>query len=159
QAYGMDNFTTIGLFYLMFAPLPDRYALGWRIWQPRPRDPRLQGFLQRVLQLHLCIIYFFSGLTKSLGSDWWNGTSIWRSLTCPPFNIISPGILASWKYLLPSVGIAVLILEIGYPFFIWPKRTRRFWLLSILGMHSGIGIVMGLYLFSLIMIVLNLAAF
>jgi hypothetical protein len=61
--------------------------------------------------------------------------------------------------MLPSFGIAVLILEIGYPFFIWPKRTRPTWLLCILGMHIVIGITMGLYLFSLIMIVLNLAAF
>lgn len=158
-AYGMDNFTTIGLFYLMLAPLPDRYALDWRIWQPHPRDPHLQGFFQRVLQVHLCLIYFFSGLTKSLASDWWDGTSIWRSLTCAPFNIISPDALVPWKYLLTPMGITVLILELGYPLFIWPKRTRLIWLTSILGMHIAIGITMGLYLFSFIMIVLNLAAF
>jgi hypothetical protein len=159
QAYGMDNFTTIGLFYLMLAPLPDRYALDWRIWQPRPRDPNLLGFFQRVLQFHLCIIYFFTGLIKSVASDWWNGTGIWRSLTCAPFNVISPGALASWRYVLGAVGIAVLIVELGYPFFIWPKRTRAIWLLCIVGMHAAIALAMGLYLFSLIMIVLNLAAF
>jgi hypothetical protein len=159
QAYGMDNFTTIGLFYLMLAPLPDRYALDWRIWQPRARDPHLLGFFQRVLQLHLCIIYFFSGLTKSLASDWWDGTGIWRSLTSAPFNFISPSALASLRYLLGPVGIAVLILELGYSFFIWPKRTRAIWLVCIVGIHAAIALAMGLYLFSLIMIVLNLAAF
>lgn len=159
QAYGMDNFTTIGLFYLMLAPLPDRCAMDRRIWQSHARDPRLLGFFQRVLQIHLCIIYFFSGLTKSLAFDWWNGTSIWRALTSAPFDIISPGALASWRYLLVSFGIGVLILEIAYPFFIWPKRTRAIWLLCIVGMHSAIAIGMGLYLFSLIMIVLNVAAF
>jgi hypothetical protein len=159
QAYGMDNFTTIGLLYLMLAPLPDRCAMDRRIWQSHAKDPHLLGFFQRVLQIHLCIIYFFSGLTKSLAFDWWNGTSIWRALTSAPFDIISPGALASWRHMLPSFGIAVLILEIGYPFFIWPKRTRPTWLLCILGMHIVIGITMGLYLFSLIMIVLNLAAF
>ena len=91
MTYGMDYFTTIGLFYLMIAPLPDRYALDYRIWTRRPKDRHLLGFFQRVLQLHLCLIYFFSGLAKSLGVDWWNGTSIWRSLTCPPFNVMSPG--------------------------------------------------------------------
>ena len=29
-SYGLDNFMTIGLFYLMLSPLPDRYALDWR---------------------------------------------------------------------------------------------------------------------------------
>jgi hypothetical protein len=159
QAYGMDNFTTIGLFYLMLAPLPDRNALDWRVWRPRPREPQLLGFFQRVLQLHLCIIYFFTGVTKSLASDWWNGTSIWRSLTSAPFNFISPDALASLRYLLAPVGTAVLILELGYPFFIWPKRTRAIWLVCIVGMHAAIALAMRLYLFSLIMIVLNLAAF
>jgi len=30
--YGMDNFTTIGLFYLIVAPFPDRSSLDWRLW-------------------------------------------------------------------------------------------------------------------------------
>jgi hypothetical protein len=30
-SYGMDNFMTIGLFYLMLSPLPDRYSLDWRL--------------------------------------------------------------------------------------------------------------------------------
>jgi hypothetical protein len=28
-SYGADNFATIGLFYLMIAPLPDRWSLDW----------------------------------------------------------------------------------------------------------------------------------
>ena len=72
-SYGVDNFTSIGLFYLMLSPLPDHLALDsrWRKWPPK--KTQLQSFWQRVLQLHLCVIYFFSGLTKLLGSGWWNG--------------------------------------------------------------------------------------
>ena len=33
------------------------------------------------------------------------------------------------------------------------------WLISVLGMHIAIGLTMGMYLFALIMIVLNVAAF
>ena len=159
MTYGMDYFTTIGLFYLMIAPLPDRYALGYRIWTRRPKDPHLLGFFQRVLQLHLCLVYFFSGLAKSLGVDWWNGTSVWRSLTCPPYNVLSSDTLLHFTWLLPLVGISVCVLELGYPFFIWPERTRPVWLVGILAMHVTTAFTMGLYLFSLIMVVLNLAAF
>jgi hypothetical protein len=60
---------------------------------------------------------------------------------------------------LPLLGILVCLIETGFPFFIWPKRTRLIWLLCVLGMHAGIGLTMGLYLFSLVMIVLDLAAF
>jgi len=39
------------------------------------------------------------------------------------------------------------------------KKTRFIWLVCIVGMHIAIGLTMGMYLFALTMIVLNLAAF
>jgi hypothetical protein len=158
-SYGMDNFMTIGLFYLILSPLPDRLSLDWRLRDLRPKNPQLLGFWRRVLQLHLCIIYFFSGLTKCLGSGWWNGSSVWRALIRPPFNIVDPEILVRWKYLFPVAGIFICLLEITYPFFIWNSKTRKIWLICICAMHVGIGVTMGMYLFALIMIVLNVAAF
>jgi hypothetical protein len=158
-AYGVDNFMRIGLFYLMLSPLPDSRALDRKLW-PRPaQDRHVSGFFLRVLQLHLCVAYFFSGLTKSLGAPWWNGESMWRALTRPPFNIIPTDVVLFCGALLPAIGIAVWVLELGYSVFIWPRQTRAIWLGAILLMHIGIGLAMGLYLFASIMIVLNLAAF
>jgi hypothetical protein len=158
-SYGVDNFMTIGLFYLMLSPLPDRYALDWRLREVQPKNPQLLGFWRRVLQLHLCIIYFFSGLTKCLGIGWWDGSNVWRALIRPPFNVIDPEILVRWRYFFPVAGIFVCLLEIGYPFFIWHSKTRNIWLIGICAMHVGIGLTMGMYLFAFIMIVLNVAAF
>ena len=158
-SYGMDNFLTIGLFYLMLSPLPDRFSLDCRFRDLQLKDPQLLGFWRRVLQLHLCIIYFFSGLTKCLGSGWWDGSNVWRALIRQPFNVIDPEILVRWKDLFPLAGIVVFLLEFGYPFFIWSSRTRKIWLFAICGMHLAIGVAMGMYLFSLVMIVLNMAAF
>ena len=158
-SYGVDNFITIGLFYLMLSPLPDQYSLDWRLRELTAKSPQLVGFWRRVLQLHLCLIYFFSGLTKCLGSGWWNGSSVWRALIRPPFNVIDPEILIRWKYLFPVAGIFTCLLEIGYPFFIWNSKTRKIWLIGICAMHVGIGFTMGMYLFAFIMIILNVAAF
>src|SRR5438034_5670557 len=158
-AYGADNLMTMGLFYLMLSPLPDRYSLDQWLVNREPKDPQLLGFWQRVLQLHLCIVYFIGGLAKCLGSGWWDGSNLWRALTRPPFNIISPDILIRFKYVLPVLGISICLLEVGYVIFIWMKKTRRVWLIGILGMHIAIGLTMGMYLFALVMIVLNLAAF
>jgi hypothetical protein len=158
-AYGADNFMTMGLFYLMLSPLPDRYSLDHRLVKTKPKDPRLLGFWRRVLQVHLCLVYFFGGLAKCLGSGWWDGSNLWRALTRPPFDIISPDILIRFKYLLPILGISICLIELGYVFFIWMKKTRFVWLVCIVGMHIAIGLTMGMYLFALIMIVLNLAAF
>ena len=108
---------------------------------------------------HLCIIYFFSGLTKCVGPGWWDGSSVWRALIRPPFNVINPEILVTWKYLFPLAGILICLLEVGYPFFIWSTTTRKLWLLGVCTMHVAIAVAMGMYLFSLVMIILNLAAF
>lgn len=159
-SYGLDNFMTIGLFYLMLSPLPGRYALEQR-WRQKPPAPdrHLLGFFRRVLQLHLCVIYFFSGLAKCLGTDWWNGANVWRALTRPPFNLIPVETLLAAKYLFPVAGIAICLLETSYAFFIWPRKTRAVWLSGIVAMHATIGLAMGMYLFALVMIVLNVAAF
>jgi hypothetical protein len=159
-SYGVDNFMTIGLFYLMLSPLPDRYSLDCQFGLgSRPKKPQFLGFWRRVLQLHLCVIYFFSGFTKCLGSGWWDGSNLWRALIRPPSNIIAPELLVRLKYLFPIAGVFICILETGYPFFIWGRRTRKVWLICICVMHIAIGLTMGMYLFALIMIVLNAAAF
>lgn len=158
-SYGVDNFMTIGLFYLMLSPLPDRHSLDGWLRKGHLKTSRLNGFFQRVLQLHLSVIYFFSGLTKCLGAGWWDGSNIWRALTRPPFNVIPPEILVRWKDVLPILGILICIVEISYPLFIWLKRTRFLWLCAVMAMHVAIGVVMRMYLFALVMMVLNLAAF
>jgi hypothetical protein len=158
-AYGADNFMTTALFYLMLSPLPGEYSFDYWVTRAKPRNPHALGFWRRVIQINLCFVYFTGGLAKFLGSGWWDGSNLWRSLIRPPFNVISPELLVHFKYVLPILGISICLLELSYPIFIWLKSTRRIWLVCILAMHAGIGLLMGLYLFALIMIVMNVAAF
>jgi hypothetical protein len=157
--YGADNFMTTALFYLMLSPLPDRYSLDRWVTQQEAKRPTTFGFWRRVLQVNLCFVYLVGGLGKLLGSGWWDGSNLWRALIRPPFTLIPAHVLIHFKYLLPLLGISILLLELSYPVFIWLKTTRRIWLGCILAMHVGIGVFMGLYLFALIMIVMNVAAF
>src|SRR6266542_1195189 len=158
-AYGADSFMTTALFYLMLSPLPDRCSFDHWVIETKSKNPQLLGFWRRVVQVHLCFVYLIGGLAKCLGHGWWNGSNLWRSLIRPPFNLVSPDILVRFKYALPALGISICLLEVSYPVFIWIKKTRRVWLICILAMHAAIGLLMGLYLFALVMIVLNLAAF
>jgi hypothetical protein len=157
-SYGVDNLTVIGLFYLMIAPLGDRLSLDSILWH-RSSNKALLSFFRRILQIHLCFIYFFGGVSKLAGIGWWNGTSLWRALTVPPFHFVDPELVVHWKMLLPVAGLATCALELLYPIFIWPRRTRTFWLVSVCAMHFMIGLTMGMFLFAFIMIVLNVAAF
>jgi hypothetical protein len=158
-SYGVDNFTIIGLFYLTIAPLPDSAALDAQWRGILPGNSTLQGLHRRVLQLHICVIYFFGGISKCAGRGWWNGISLWRALTRAPFDIVSPEILIRASFILTLAGILVCVMEASYAIFIWPRNTRFIWFAGVLGMHVGIGLMMGMYLFASVMIVLNLAAF
>lgn len=158
-AYGADSFMTTALFYLMLSPLPGHYSLDHWVTKTKPKNPLLLGFWRRVLQVHLCFVYFIGGLAKCLGNGWWDGSNLWRSLIRPPFNLVPPDLLVQFKYALPVLGISICLLEVSYPIFIWLKRTRWIWLGCTLAMHAAIGLMMGLYFFALVMIVMNLAAF
>jgi len=158
-AYGADNFMTTALFYLMLSPLPDRYSFDHWVAKTKPKNAQALGFWRRVLQVHLCFVYLIGGLSKFLGNGWWDGSNLWRSLIRSPFNLVSPDILIRFKYALPVLGIAICLLEVSYPICIWIKKTRLIWLVCILAMHAAIGILMGLYLFALMMIIMNVAAF
>src|SRR5213594_3844272 len=127
-AYGADNFMTMALFYLMLSPLPDGYSFDQWVVKTKPKNPQLLGFWRRVLQLHLCFVYFIGGLAKCLGNGWWDGSNLWRSLIRPPFTIVPPDILVRFKYALPVLGISICLIEVSYPIFVWMKRTRLFWL-------------------------------
>jgi hypothetical protein len=158
-AYGADNFMTTALFYLMLSPLPDHYSFDHWVAKTKPKNPELLGFWRRVLQVHLCFVYFIGGLAKCLGNGWWDGSNLWRSFLRPSFNLVPPDMLVRFKYALPVLGISICLLEVSYPIFIWIKKTRVVWLVCILAMHAAIGLMMGLYLFALVMIIMNLAAF
>ena len=158
-AYGADSFMTTALFYLMLSPLPDRYSFDHWVAKTKPKNPQLLGFWRRVLQVHLCFVYFIGGFAKCLGDGWWDGSNLWHSLIRRPFTVVPADVLIRFKYALPVLGISICLIEVSYPIFIWIKKTRLIWLVCILAMHIAIGLLMGLYLFALVMIVMNLAAF
>src|SRR5262249_21485083 len=112
-----------------------------------------------LLQVHLCLVYFFSGLTKSFGSGWWNGENIWYALTLPSYAVWPVSSMAKLAPILPVIGICVVALELSYPFLIWPRKSRYLVLTAICGLHAAIGLTMGMWLFALVMLILNLAAF
>lgn len=155
--YGVDEFAHIALFYCVWMPVGRVWSLDAQ-GQPA-EEPSAEARLSlRVLQFHLCVVYFASGIEKAMGEQWINGEAIWRTLMRPEF----AGIDFTWLAGVPAVAIALclatLVVEIGYPFMIWQRWTRPLWALQTIGLHVGIAIFLGLWTFALTMIVLNVAA-
>lgn len=157
--YGVDQFANIFLFYLMW--MPAGAALSLDRWLGRtPGGPTSTARLAlRMVQVHLCIVYLTSGLGKALGEQWWNGDAIWRTLNMPDYRQYDFTWLAYHPWLAVGAGWMVLLIEIGYPFMIWPRRTRRLWVAATVALHVGIAVFMGLTVFGAIMAVLTISAF
>jgi hypothetical protein len=159
MVYGMDIFTHIALFYCLIMPVGDALSLDVRLGWRKPGASVAAGVTRRTLQLHMCIVYTSSGLEKAAGLQWWNGEAIWRSVMLPSFASFDLHWLAYVPWLAAAIGWSVLVLETGYGFFIWFRRTRLIWLLTIAAMHLGIGLFLGMWMFAWIMIILNFGAF
>lgn len=118
-------------------------------------------YLVIMLQLHLCLVYFFAGLGKIVGTDWWDGNAMWSVMTVYSLDIYKGYTEAFLKLgpVLQFLSIGTVMVELFYPVLIYYKRTRLITLFSVIAMHIGIAFVMGLFTFGLVMTMMNLIAF
>lgn len=177
--FGMDAIMMSLLLYLMVAPSGaalsvDRLIEGWRMRRrgesPSPPAPSVgANVIIRMMQIHFCIIYGASGLSKLQGPAWWNGTALWGTMANPEFNPVDLSWYLSmlvllcrnrwlWEVATTSGAIYTLALEIGFPFLIWSRRWRPWLIIGAVLLHLGIAMIMGLMTFGLIMLSL-LASF
>ncbi len=172
----------------------DRLLLGWwrtakpgivqawyRFWKlPPPAANEIAPALEpptesvsanvaiRLLQIHVGVVYLFSGVSKLLGPAWWNGTALWATLANYEFAPMQHEIYLDflrflgehqWLYdlFMTGGGLFTLCFEIGYIFLIWRPRLRWVFLGAAILLHGGIGLFMGLKTFALMMLVMNMA--
>jgi hypothetical protein len=177
-AYSIDNM--IRKWWVQAKP---GVVLGWyRFWRlPTPAavapaapvpdvpEPSVSANVAiRLLQIHVCIIYLMAGLSKLLGQAWWSGGAIWMTIANYEF---APMQFEAYMWFLRQLGsyqllydafntgggLFTLAFEIGYAFLIWRPRLRWVFLAGAILLHGGIGLLMGLKTFSLMMLVMNMA--
>jgi hypothetical protein len=159
-SYGVDAFTNLLLFYCLIMPTNKYYALDTVLLKnKKTSNPVYESFFMRVLQIHLCIAYFFGGIGKLIMPGWISADGIWKSLMLVNFKIIDFSFLANYPIVTTTLGCVIVALELLYPIFIYIDKTRRLWLIGIILMHVFIGLFMSLPFFGLVMIIFNIAAF
>jgi hypothetical protein len=156
--YGVDQLANTFLFYLLVFPSGRAWTFESRSAASRREKPIPVGVL-RVMQAHLCAIYLGAGLWKAMGRQWWNGEAIWQTVSQPAFRTFDLSSLARHSWIPMLAGWGTLVVEIGYPFLIWPRRTRRAWCIAAIGLHLAVGLLMGLVFFSLVMILFTCCLF
>ncbi|WP_316753680.1 HTTM domain-containing protein [Pedobacter gandavensis] len=158
-SYGVDNLTSIALFYCFLFPVGAQYAIDQKLFSKRQVNP---SPYRKILQLHLSLIYISSGFVKLTGSDWRSGEAIWQSVHLLKHNLlisIDYDVMAIYPVVALAISWSVVLIELFYPFLMFSKKFNKGGLIILISMHLGIAICLGLYYFSLLMILLSLAAF
>jgi hypothetical protein len=179
--FGMDAMMVIVQTYLLIAPAGLVYSvdawlrrrrIGWwrddSIDPDRPPNTVAANLAVRLLQIHFCMVYAVSGLSKLQGWSWWSGDAVWGTIANPNFSPMGSALFKNFLYFLAEyrwlyhvvVGGGVLFtlfLEVGFPAAVWNRRTRWVLVTASVLLHTGIGFLMGLGGFSLFMYVFVLA--
>ena len=157
--YGVDQLANTFLFYLFVFPSGRAWTFESRRPAAADREETIPVGCLRVMQAHLCVIYLAAGLFKAMGRQWWNGEAIWQAVSQPAFSTFDLSWLARYPWIPTLAGWGTLVVEIGYAFLIWPRRTRKVWSIATIGLHLGIALFMGLVFFSSVMILLTCCLF
>jgi hypothetical protein len=161
--FGLDQINGLLALYLAVGPAGARYSLdacwrGARGDRSLTRDRSvLANVAQRLIQIHMCIVYLFAGLGKLLGQSWWAGTALWGAFANYEYQTLDMTWLAWHPILVNLLTQTILFWEISYCVLIWPRLTRPLMLALAVALHLGIGLCMGMMTFGLAMLVGNLA--
>jgi uncharacterized protein (TIGR03000 family) len=111
----------------------------------------------RLIQVHMCVIYLFAGMSKLLGEPWWDGTAIWRTAASYEYQSVDLTWLAHVPLLVNVLTQFAALWELSYCVLVWPKLTRPLVLAAAFLIHLSIGVCMGMMTFGLIMIIGNMS--
>ncbi len=111
----------------------------------------------RLMQLHLCVIYFFGGIGKLRGEMWWDGSALWYTAASFEYQSLDLTWIGYSPIIVSALTHITLFWEVSYAALVWPMKTRPWVLMIAVMVHAGIAIFLGMITFGFMMIVCNFA--
>jgi hypothetical protein len=161
--FGLDDTNAMLALYLMLGPCGAEYSVDrWLTRRRRgavlPMEPSIGANIAiRLLQVHLCVIYLFSGIGKIQGDTWWNGNAVLMAVGNLEYQSVSATWLIRYRYLAALLAHITVFWETFYCVLVWPRLTRPLVLAIAVGVHMGIGLFLGMWTFGLAMLIANIA--
>lgn len=154
-SYGADVIAGVFLFYLAWSDNCARLSV-MNLWKKkkslRTESDWLTSAMMRMIQFQICIIYAYTGFEKLRGQAWWDGTALWSVLANPQMVFYDLTFIRHLPILIAIGSFSSILLEIYFPAAMLHPKARRPWLIMGFFFHLGIGLLMGLMHFSLVMI-------
>jgi hypothetical protein len=160
--FGLDKINCMLALYLVIGPCGARYSVDrlWRMRRGAPTEvpPSVTANLAiRLIQVHMCIIYLFSGIGKLHGYQWVTGEASWLSFALLEYQSLDMTWLGKFPKLLNFMTHLTVFWELTYCALVWPRLTRPWVLLMAVFVHGGIILFLGMPTFGLVMLIGNLA--
>ena len=161
--FGLDQINGMLAAYLMIGPSGAAFSVD--AWFKRKKElqqtqnPKSTSATLsiRLIQIHMCLTYFFAAIGKLLGESWWNGEAIWGAVANAEYQSIDLTWLANYPEVINVMTHVTLFWELSYVALVWPKLTRPFVLALAIPLHLGIAFGLGMITFGLVMLIGNLA--
>lgn len=166
--FGLDQVNAMLAMYLMLGPSGAVYSVDRWLAQRQAgqgaRNARNEvassvgsNVAIRLIQLHMCIIYLFGGISKMRGEFWWDGSAVWYAVANLEYQSLDMTWLVDSPWLIALLSHLTVFWEAFFCALIWPKRTRPVTLLLAVCVHGGIGLFLGMWTFGLAMLIANVA--
>jgi hypothetical protein len=158
--FGLDQINVLLTLYLAIGPSGqalsvDRWLAGRRggAEASRPAPSAAANLAQRLIQVHMCVIYFFAGVSKLQGPAWWNGEAMWRAFANLEYQSADMTWLAWHPWLVNLITHASIAWELSFCVLIWLRLWRPLVLAGAVVLHLGIGLFLGMWTFGLVMLI------
>src|SRR5271165_5501806 len=158
--FGLDQINAMLTLYLAIGPsgqalsLDRLIARGWRRTAAARLAPSASANLAlRLINVHMCVIYFFAGISKLQGASWWTGEAMWLAFANLEYQSLDMTWLAWHPWIINAMSHASVFWEISFCVLVWQRRWRPLVLAMAVALHVGIGACLGMWTFGLIMLV------
>lgn len=160
--FGLDQILGFLCLYLAIGPSGHCLSLDAvirRWWKRRngiDSSESVQKFVSarvalRLIQLQMCVIYFWAGFAKLKGDSWWTGEAMWQVLANQEYQTLDLTWLAWFPWLPYLIAHATVAWEVSFCVLVWNRHLRPLMLFIGTLMHFGIGAFLGMWTFGLIM--------
>ncbi len=155
--FGLDQINIMLTLYLAIGPSGATFSVDrWiktRRGRPAPSPSISANLALRLVQFHMCVIYFFAGISKLQGPSWWSGEAMWLAFANREYQTLDMTWLAWHPWLVNLMTLITLCWEISFCVLIWKPLFRPIMLIGAVALHAGIGVCLGMWTFALIMLV------
>ncbi|HEV7282685.1 MAG TPA: HTTM domain-containing protein [Pirellulaceae bacterium] len=158
--FGLDQAVAMIALYLCINPGGEFASVdAWRrtgsFFPSSTPETITANLATRLMQLHLCIVYLFGGLSKLRGEGWWDGGAIWGAISNYEYQTLDLTWLAAAPWLLATLTHVTVAWELSYIALVWNRWTRPLVLVMAVLVHAGIALAMGMATFGLAMMAAN----